>query len=469
MTRRVHVLGVCGYATSGLAMMAREMGDDVTGSDDHAYPPLSDDVTAAGIPWAQRSDPENLERWGVPDLVVVGNQTRPDNPELLAAQRRGLRTTSEIEFYAEVAAGRLRIAVCGTHGKTTTASLLVHMLDAAGLAPGFRLGSTSLDLHGRSAALGSGAFVFEGDEYTTSPSDPTPKFLHTHPRAACVTRLELDHPDVYPTLDAYRRPFVELARQMPEDGLLALCADDPEALALRAHAWCPVVTYGRSSDADWRIVAIVPGAELQRFRVERRDGAPLDVALTFPGEHNAANACAALALATFAGAGEDVAVRACETFRGPSRRFQVLGSVSGVIVVDDYAHHPTEVRAAIAAARQRYGERRIVVVHTPHTFSRTLALIDEYRSCFAEADAVVLGPIEAARERDRAATVTSRDVAAGISAPGDVTVVDSSEQAVDVLGRTARPGDVLLVLSLGGFDRLAPRLLSALEGVHAER
>src|SRR5438477_12691188 len=210
MTRHVHVLGICGYAASGAAMLARQAGDRVTGSDDFAYPPVSDAVTAAGIEWENRSDPANLERWGVPDLVVVGNQTRATNPEFIAVKQRGLRFISEIEFYVSLVGDRPRLTVCGTHGKTTTAALLAHMLERAGLDPGFRLGALSLDLGGTSR-LGSGPFVFEGDEYTTAPWDPRPKFLHTHPAAACVTRLELDHPDVYPTLEAYRAPFIVLA------------------------------------------------------------------------------------------------------------------------------------------------------------------------------------------------------------------------------------------------------------------
>ncbi len=467
MTRHLHVLGICGYATSGLAMMAREMGDVVTGSDDHAYPPLSDTVTAAGIPWAQPSDPKNLDRWGVPDLVVVGNQTRAHNPEWLAVQERGIPAVSEIEFFALAARDRLHLTVCGTHGKTTTSALLAHMLDRARCDPGFRLGSQSLDFDNRSARLGTGPFVFEGDEYTTAPWDPRAKFLLTHAEAACVTRLELDHPDVYPTLESYRRPFIELASALPAGGLLALCADDPEALALREHARSHVTTYGRAATADWRITGVRADAVMQRFRVERRSESAFDVALTFPGEHNAANACAALILAVFAGAPLSTAVDACATFRGPARRFQVVGEVGGITVVDDYAHHPTEVRAAIAAARQRYGDRRLIAIHTPHTFSRTRTLLEEYRHSFEQADVVMIGPIEAARERGSEATVSSRDVADRVGPTREVVVVTGSDEAVESVRSMACPGDVVLVLSLGGFDKLAPRIAGALEGVRA--
>ena len=462
--RHVHFLGICGYAVSGAALLAQQQGDLVTGSDEHAYPPVSDIVTAAGIAWENRHDPRNLERWGQPDLVVVGNQVRPLNEEWLEARRRGLPITSEVEFFVSLTGSRLRLSVCGTHGKTTTSALLIHMLDRCGMDPGFRLGSTSLDLGG-SARLGSGPFVFEGDEYTTAPWDPRPKFLHMRAAASCVTRLEWDHPDVYPSPEAYREPFVQLAETMPADGLLVLCGDDPAALGLRAHAACRVLVYGEGEEAGWRVTRLGDDGAAQRFRVDGPEPAVPEVALTFPGRHNALNATAALALASFAGAPLAACVAACADFRGPARRFEILGTVAGVAVVDDYAHHPTEVWAAINAARARYGTARIIAVHTPHTYSRTRTLLEDYRRSFEEADVVVLGPVEAARERLQPATVSSADVAARVTGR-EVHLVDGSAQAVDVILDLARPGDVVLILSLEGFDKIARRVFDAL-GVRA--
>jgi UDP-N-acetylmuramate: L-alanyl-gamma-D-glutamyl-meso-diaminopimelate ligase len=461
VTGHVHFLGICGYAVSGAALVAREQGWRVSGSDDEAYPPTTDILTAAGIDWVDGSDAANLERWGVPDLVVVGNQTRATNPEWVAARDRGLPVCSEIEFYLRLTADRHRIAVCGTHGKTTTSSLLAHMLDLSGMNPGFRLGSTSLDLGG-SARLGSGPFVFEGDEYTTAPWDARPKFLHIKPAAACVTRLELDHPDVYPTLAAYRAPFIELAASMPDNGLLVLCADDPECAALAAHARCRVLTYGTSADADWHVQIGDDVDGRQHFTVRHRAESTA-VTLTFPGVHNALNATAALLLASDAGAPWRAIVDACATFNGPARRFEVCGDVDGVTVIDDYAHHPTEVEVTIAAARLRYPGRRIVAIHTPHTYSRTFTLIEDYTHSFTGAGLVILGPIEAARERGSAAIVSSGDVAARAAASAPVHVVDSSTEAIALIQRHVREGDVLLVLSLGGFDKIAGRLVTALE------
>jgi UDP-N-acetylmuramate--L-alanine ligase len=459
-TRHVHFLGICGYAVSGAALLAQQLGHTVTGSDEFAYPPVSDTITEAGIRWENHHDPGNLTRWGRPDLVVVGNQVRQHNAEWAAAREMGIPTSSEIEFFVSLTEGNPRLAVCGTHGKTTTSSLLAHMLDACDLDPGLRLGSTSLDF-GVSARLGRGPFVFEGDEYTTAPWDPRPKFLHVHPIAACVTRLELDHPDVYPDLDAYRAPFIELAETMPKNGLLVLCGDDPEALALRAHARCRVLVYGTGPGVDWRLHDIRDDNGVQRFRIEADDADIPEIALTFPGRHNALNAAAALALADFAGASLSTAVAACAGFRGPARRFEILGEPGGIAVVDDYAHHPTEVGAAIDAARQRYHGRRLIAIHTPHTYSRTRTLLGEYATSFDEADVVVLGPIEAARERHLPATVSSHDVAGQVTGK-EVHVVDSSDAALELLLAMTVPGDVLLVLSLGGFDKIALRLHAAL-------
>ena len=461
MTRHVHFLGICGYAVSGAALVARQQGWKVSGSDDQAYPPTTEILSAAGVDWVDGSDAANLDRWGTPDLVVVGNQTRITNPEWLAARDRNLPLSSEIEFYTRLTRERRRIAVCGTHGKTTTASLLVHVLENAGLDPGFRLGSTSLDV-GASARLGSGPFVFEGDEYTTAPWDARPKFLHIEPVAACVTRLELDHPDVYPTLDAYRAPFEQLAASMPVDGLLVLCADDPECAALAGRASSRTVTYGTRPDATAHVRLGEDSGGLQHFTVTR-DGRSHDVALTFPGAHSALNATAALLLAEECGVAWEAGAAACATFRGPARRFEVVGEASGRTVVDDYAHHPTEVEVTIAAARARYPGRRIVAIHTPHTYSRTHTLLDEYTHSFRGADLVVLGPIEAARERGMEALVSSDDVAARAAATAPVHVVASAEEAIDLLAHHSHPGDVLLVLSLGGFDKIARRLVPALE------
>jgi UDP-N-acetylmuramate--L-alanine ligase len=461
-TRHLHFLGICGYAVSGAALLARQMGDVVTGSDDSAYPPTTEILTAAGIEWVDGSNPANLQRWGRPDQVVVGNQTRPNNTEWLAAKELGLPILSEIEFYAEIAKDRQRAAVCGTHGKTTTTALLAYILSIAGKDPGLRLGSVSLDL-GASARLGTGPFVFEGDEYSSAPWDPRPKFLHMAPSVAAITRLELDHPDIYPDLAAYRAPFVELVESMPDDGLLVLCTDDENVAELKTLARPRVITYG-TGNADCVVTA--QGDDGVKQSVSVGGSLELDFDLTFPGVHNALNATAAILMAIELGADTESCRRACATFRGPARRFEILGTFGGLTVVDDYAHHPTECAAALAAARRRWPDRHIVAVHTPHTYSRTRALLADYRDVFRDADQLILGPIEAARERGQAATVSSQDVLTTVAAPDDKIVVDSADEAIDKIAAEGHEGDVVVVLSLGGFDKIASRLSVTLEATH---
>lgn len=464
--RHVHFLGICGYAVSGAALLAQELGYVVTGSDEDAYPPTTDTLNRAGIPWSNAHIAENLTRWGTPDLVVVGNQVRRGNEEWAAAAARQIPITSEAEFYLEMTRDRTRIAVCGTHGKTTTAALLAHILAVAGLDPGLRLGSTSRDF-GVSARLGTGPFVFEGDEYTTAPWDPRPKFLHCQPHAACVTRVELDHPDVYSSLEAYRTPFVELAGAVPRTGLLVLGADDPHASALSSHTSASVATYGFAADALWRCHDVVSRPAEQRFTVTGPAWDPTSIVLSLPGRHNVQNATAALALAHWAGAAPDPAIDACRTFRGPSRRFEIVGAPGDITVVDDYAHHPTEVRAVVSAARERHPRAKVIVAYIPHTYSRTLTLLDEYVGAFRGADVVLLGPIEPARERHLAHTVSSADVAARARHDvADVRVIDDRDDVIAAVTAAATPGDVVLCLSVRGFDGLAGRLVEHLQAVH---
>ncbi|MFN2569151.1 MAG: glutamate ligase domain-containing protein [Candidatus Dormibacteria bacterium] len=282
-------------------------------------------------------------------------------------------------------------------------------------------------------------------------------------------------PDLYPTFEDYRRCFVELVGGLPAEGLLVLCADDPEAVALQAHTSSPTATYGEAQGAGWQVVpgkrtspVTVDGVhgELQHFDVRSPDGENLPVALTFPGAHSRLNATAALALADHLGAPLSTCVSACSSFRGPARRFQVLADIDGISVVDDYGHHPTEVAVTVATALERYPGRRLITVCIPHTYSRTRLFLDHYRRCFIGSDMVVLGPIEAARERHLPATISSEDVAAEVRASPEETdevhVVDSAEAAIDTVAPRARAGDVILCISLGGFEGFAERLVAAL-------
>lgn len=459
----LHLLGICGYAVSGLALACQRMGYRVTGSDEDAYPPTTEVLKEAGIEFAKRHTPKNLERWGIPDLVILGNQVQGSNSELESVLASGLPLLSEAEAQGLLARGRLRAVICGTHGKTTTSSLAAWMLEGAGLDPGFRLGSTSRDF-GMTVRLGdlSSPFVFEGDEYTTSALDRGAKFLHWHPQVVTMLNLELDHPDLYADLGAYTRPYQQLLDGMPADGLLIVNAEAPAALALATRVSCRVETFGLQT-GSWRLSGEPKTENGQR---ELRVAGPndLEVALTLPmfGDHNASNALAALATAVALGADPLRAAQAAASYRGAARRFEILGEVAEVTVIDDYAHHPTKIRATIAGARQWAGpQRQLLMVHVPHTYSRTKALLEDYRDAFAGADLVVLGPIEPARERALAGSVSSADVAAQVCGT-EVVLVGSAEEAVEVVLRNLTAPAVVVCSSVRGFDGVAGRLLSAI-------
>ena len=449
---RIHFIGVCGYAVSGLAVIAKQLGNDVTGSDEDAYPPTTEILTRAGIPWVDGHTAGNVTRWGKPDLVVQGNQVREGNPETDAARRLHIRLISEAEYWGELTADRFRIVVAGSAGKTTTASLVAWILRAAGRNPGFRLGMAVKDL-GSAAAWGSGRdFVFEGDEYTSAVFDPRPKFLHFAPQLAVLTNIDWDHPDVFPDPAAYEAVFRELLEYLgPEDRLIA-CSDDPTVRRLLSRTRASVETYGLRGGADWHGRDVQIEGDGMRFTAWHEGKVLAVVTTRLPGEHNAANALAALATAVRIGVPVPAAVDAIGRFHGVSRRFEIRGQVRGVTLVDDYAHHPAKVRATLEAARDRFHPGRLLACFVPHTYTRTLSLMDGYADAFQGCALVVIGPIEPARERHLAHTVTSQDLASRLRGVAEVFTADSARSAAYRLASAARPGDVIIFMSVRDFD-----------------
>src|SRR5437868_4613830 len=368
---RIHFIGICGYAVSGLALVAKQLGNDVTGSDEDAYPPTTDILTNAGIKWVDGHAAGNVTRWGKPDQVVQGNQVREGNPETEAARRLHIRLVSEAEYWGELTADRFRIVVAGSAGKTTTASLLAWILRSAGRNPGFRLGSSARDL-GSAAAWGSGR--------------------------ECVVDRDV---------------------QMEGEGM-------------RFTAW-----------HAGKVLAVVT--------------------TRLTGEHNASNALAALATSVRLGVPVASAVDAIGRFQGVARRFELRRQVRGVTLVDDYAHHPAKVRATVQAALERFHPGRVLACFVPHTYSRTLSLIDGYADAFAGCALVVIGPIEPARERHLVHTVSSQDLANRIRGVEEVVTADSARSAAYKLASAARPGDAIVFMSVRDFDDVIGKTVEVLE------
>jgi UDP-N-acetylmuramate: L-alanyl-gamma-D-glutamyl-meso-diaminopimelate ligase len=460
---RIHFIGICGYAVSGLALIAKQLGNEVTGSDEDAYPPTTDLLTNAGIKWVDGHAAGNVTRWGKPDLVVQGNQVREGNPESAAARRLGIRLISEAEYWGELTADRFRIVVAGSAGKTTTASLIAWILRSAGRNPGFRLGMAARDLSS-AAAWGSGRdFVFEGDEYTSAVFDPRPKFLHFAPQLAVLTNVDWDHPDVFPDPAAYEAVFRQLLEYLgPEDRLIA-CSDDPAVRRLLHRTRAQVETYGLRGGADWHGRDVQMEGEGMRFTAWHQGKVLAVVTTLLPGEHNASNALGALAASVRVGVPVSTAVEAIGRFHGVGRRFEIRGQVRGITLVDDYAHHPAKVRATLQAARERFHPGRVLACYVPHTYSRTLSLMDGYADAFQGCELVVIGPIEPARERHLAHTVKSTDLARVIRGVNEVATADSARSAAYKLASVARPGDVIVCMSVRGFDDVVGKTLEVLE------
>lgn len=441
----VHMVGIGGVGVSGLARMLARRGYVVTGSDLNDSPTVRE-LRAEGIPVAVGHDAANI---GNADLVVVTAALRPDNPELVEAGRRGIPVVKRAALLGLLANPAICLAVAGSHGKSTTSGMAALALDRAGLDPSFAVGATVREV-GANARLGSGPhFVVEADEYDYS-------FLWLRPRAAIVTNIEHDHPDIFPDLDAILAAFERFADGIHPGGTLVLSAEDAGSRELRRRLAASgydrrIVTFGDAS-GDWRLVwdgssvaAAGPGGQVFELR------------LAVPGRHNLLNALAVLAAAEGLGVDAGRLVAGLESFGGVSRRFEVLRD-DDLTIVSDYAHHPTEVSATIAAARERYPGRRIVAVFQPHTYSRTRALLDDFAAALDAADVVVLAEIYRARETDTLG-VASADVAARMRFPA--SVVGGAGDAARAVRALLRRGDVVLVMGAGDIYEAAEALAGA--------
>ena len=362
----VHILGICGTFMGGIAALARELGHTVTGSDSDPYPPMSTQLEAQGIE-VSRYDPANLDPG--PDIVVIGNALSRGNPEVEAVLERDLPYTSGPQWLAEhLLRGRHVLAVAGTHGKTTTSSMLAWILEHAGLEPGFLIGGIPRNF-GVSARSGGGrCFVIEADEYDTAFFDKRPKFIHYHPRTLVLNNLEYDHADIFPDLDAIRQQFHFLIRTVPGNGMILVNADDAELPGvLERGCWSQRQSFStrHTADANWRLADPAPDFSSFDILAESENIGRLQWSLI--GAHNAANALAAIAAAAHAGIAPDRAIEALASFRNVRRRMEVRGRVAGVTVYDDFAHHPTAIATTLQGLRRHVPEGRIIAVLEPRS------------------------------------------------------------------------------------------------------
>jgi UDP-N-acetylmuramate: L-alanyl-gamma-D-glutamyl-meso-diaminopimelate ligase len=463
--RRIYLIGICGTGMGSLAGLLADAGYDVSGSDQAVYPPMSTRLAEAGIPVHVGYDVAHLEP--PPDLVVVGNACTPTHPEATYARDRRLVQQSFPEALAHVFLVRRRpLVVAGTHGKTTTTGLLVHLLQISGRDPGFLVGGVMQGAK-TSHALGSGPhFVVEGDEYDCAYFDKRPKFIHYRPAGAIVTSMELDHTDIYPDDAAYRAAFTSFVPLVPAEGTLALCGDHEAVRTLAPLARARVRFYGLdpSNDVTCREVSAGPGGQAFTLVLE---GRPVSRRFLLPlhGRHNLANALGVAAMALAEGITVDELRAAFATFPGMMRRQESIGEVGGICVLDDFAHHPTAVGATIEAVRDAYPGRRLVAVFEPRSnTSRRKQFEGAYVEALAGADVAGLctPPF---RHNDRIDDFMDADAivrslrSRGVSA---FCAADPDDTLARLLGLLVE-GDVVLIMSNGGFGGLHRRLIEELE------
>jgi len=448
----IHILGICGTFMGGIALIARALGHQVSGSDANVYPPMSTQLEQAGIDLMEGFAPEHLEP--APDMVVVGNAMSRGNPAVEYMLERGLRYTSGPQWLAEhVLQDRWVLAVAGTHGKTTTSSMLAWILEDAGLKPGFLIGGVPHNFGVSARAGDTPFFVVEADEYDTAFFDKRSKFVHYRPRTLVMNNLEFDHADIFEDLEAIQRQFHHLMRTVPGNGLVISPLNDGNLHdVLDMGCWTPLEHFDVSFEAGWHAANSLPDGSAFDVICEGENVGRVQWALS--GAHNVANALAALAAARHAGVPPRAGVEALCRFENVKRRMELRGEVNGVRVYDDFAHHPTAIQTTLNGLRAQVGDGRILAVLEPRSNTMRMGVhADRLSDALVEADRVfVFAPAQLDWD--------ARSVLAGVGSY--LQIAESTQQIVDALAATAEPGDTILVMSNGGFENIHQRILDAL-------
>jgi UDP-N-acetylmuramate: L-alanyl-gamma-D-glutamyl-meso-diaminopimelate ligase len=478
--KHIHLIGICGTAMASLAGMLSERGFRVTGSDAAAYPPMSDFLAQLDIPVAQPFAAANLDPR--PDLVVVGNAISRGNPELEELLDRRIPFCSMPQIlHDEFLRGKEVLVVAGTHGKTTTTSMLAWIFESAGMKPSFLIGGIAENF-GSSFRLGDGEhFIIEGDEYDTAFFDKGPKFLHYFPDAAILTSVEFDHADIYKDLDAVEIAFKRLVNLVPRRGrIVAFDAAEAEGgggasrSAMKtsldrclAKSFCPVERYGAAPDSKWRIadLSLLPG---KTSWTVLRDGQPwAQLEFELAGEYNVWNATAAAALAVGCGIGRDQIAAALKTFKSVKRRLEVKAEVGGITIIDDFAHHPTAIAGTLKALRSRYPGRRLWAILEPRSNTlRRRVLQSDLAQSLAQADEIVVAGVFRADVLAESERLELPALAAEIASLGRKArlVADAAAIVADI-APDMRRGDVVAILSNGGFGGIYEKLPARLKEI----
>jgi UDP-N-acetylmuramate--alanine ligase len=454
-----YFIGIGGSGLSAIARLLIEKGYQVSGSD-LEFSSYAREIENFG---AKVFVGHKAEQITGADFVIRSSAIPDDNEEVKAAQIAGIPVYKRSEFLGKMTAERFCVAVAGAHGKTTTTAMISWMLTALDQDPSYIIGGVSKNLAKNAHAGRGSTFVVEADEYDYM-------FLGLHPQIAAVTNIEYDHPDCFPTEKDFFAAFVDFVKQIPEDGILLACTDDTKAAELLDLAKLNFKIDTRSYGLENREDGISPDYAIRNlslnqlgsynFEIYHDQGTLAEISLQIPGIHNVRNATACLAVAHLLDLPLENAARALGEFQGTERRFEILAEVSGIAVIDDYAHHPTEIRATLGAARNRYPDRELWAVWQPHTYSRTETLFDEYLTAFSEADHVLVTEVYASREPVRD-DFSALQVVESMQHP-DASFLASNTQVADYLIANLKPGDVVLVLSAGNANQISAQVVEKL-------
>ncbi|HVW78458.1 MAG TPA: UDP-N-acetylmuramate:L-alanyl-gamma-D-glutamyl-meso-diaminopimelate ligase [Alloacidobacterium sp.] len=469
MQKHIHLIGICGTAMASLAGLLQLKGHRITGSDQAAYPPMSDLLRSLNITIAEPFSPENLKPH--PDLVIIGNAISRGNVELeyVLDQRIPFTSLAEV-IHAEFLTRHESLVVAGTHGKTTTTSMLAWIYEVASrtrpeLAPSFLIGGVAENFKTSFQLREGRPFILEGDEYDTAFFDKGPKFMHYFPDALILTHVEFDHADIYRDLDQVKTAFKRLVNLVPQRGRIVAFDGAPNVTECVRKAFCPVERYGLQADSEWRVADLQFSSGHAQWKVHRKGEFWAELTLPMAGEHNAMNATAAAALA--AGQGVDTAAiqEALATFESVKRRLEVRAVVDGVTVIDDFAHHPTAIRETLKALRGAYPEARLWAVLEPRSNTLRRNIFEqELIESLSIADRIVLAGVfrqESIPENER---LHPESVVAGLKKAGKNAVLYAgADVIVESIAPELRAGDVVAILSNGGFDGIYEKLPKRLE------
>lgn len=461
----IHLIAVCGVGMASLAGLLKSRGYRVTGSDQNIYPPMSNYLADVGIDILPGFHAEHVSP--PPDLVVVGNAVTRANPEAQAVLAQNIPYISFPQALGRFLIGnRSSLVVAGTHGKTTTSALAATVLSGAGLDPGFFVGGVPLNFSS-GWRVGSGDHVvIEGDEYDTAFFDKDPKFLHYRPRHVILTSIEFDHADIYRDLAHVKSAFARLIEILPSDGLLAVCSDYPVAVEIAATARCSRLSYGDGDGADWTLGAVRYQEGRSFFEPCYRGRSEGAVEAGVIGRHNIKNALAVYAMGRAMGLAREQLLEGFLGFKGVKRRQEVRGERRGVLLIDDFAHHPTAVRETIEAVRAAYRGRRLWAIFEPRSNTSKRNIFEkEFAAALSLADEIVVAPVYQPEKVPEGERLSVENVVAEINRmKGDknARTVEGSAEIADFVARNARSGDIVLVMSNGGFDNVQEKILQAL-------